>query len=271
MLRALFANRFLLRSMVVRDLRGRYAGSAMGLAWTVIHPIVLLALYTFVFGFVLRIRANPVVDPLKEPWGGSETLTFTLYLLCGLLPWLAFQESVLRAQTSVVESANLIKKMPFPSEILPVTVTLTAFLHFLAALALYTLFAASVGSLTLWPFVYLPLVLVLQLAFSLGLAFLACAGFVYFRDLGHILGLLLHAWFYLTPIVYPPNLVPAWIQPVFRFNPMHHLMKMYRAIFFHQSAPPGRSLIAFTLAALVCCWVGAKVFASTKRGFADVV
>jgi len=253
--------------MVVRDLRGRYAGSAMGLAWTVIHPIVLLALYTFVFGFVLRIRA----DALQQAWGGSETLTFTLYLLCGLLPWLAFQDAVLRAQTSVVESSNLIKKMPFPSEVLPTTVTLTAFLHFLAALALYTIFAASMGQLALWPFAYLPLVLALQLLFSLGLAFLSSAAFVYFRDIGHILGLALHAWFYLTPVVYPPTLVPAWVQPLFRFNPMHHLMKMYRAIFFHQSAPPLRSLIAFTLAALVCWLVGAKVFERAKRGFADVV
>jgi len=252
--------------MVARDLRGRYAGSAMGLAWTVIHPMVLLGLYTFVFGFVLKIRPGT-----PGPWGGSETLTFTLYLLCGLLPWLAFQDSVLRAQTSVVESSNLIKKMPFPSEILPTTVTLTAFLHFLAALVLYTVFAASVGHLTPGPFAYLPLILALQLIFSLGLAFLSSAVFVYFRDLGHILGLALHAWFYLTPIVYPPNMVPPVLQPILRFNPMHHLMKMYRAIFFHHAAPPGRSLAAFTLAALVCWLVGAKVFNSAKRGFADEV
>ena len=191
-----------------RDFRGRYAGSFFGLAWSFAHPLWQLALFSFVFSFVLRI-----------PLTGERTEHFALFLFCGLLPWMALHEGVARGATAITDNAMLVKKLSFPSELLPLTVVLTGTIHMLIGLGLFITILALVGDLSPGSLPWLLLALPLQLALTAGLALLLAAVNVAVRDTSQLLGIALQAWFYLTPIVYPQALMPERVRGWLLFNP----------------------------------------------------
>ncbi|HEX2164403.1 MAG TPA: ABC transporter permease [Thermoanaerobaculia bacterium] len=234
---------FLLRSLVARDFRGRYAGSLLGLLWSFVHPLWLLALYTFVFATVLKVSLL-----------GERTETFGVFLFAGLLPWTAVHEGVLRGATAITDNAPLVKKVRFPSAVLVLTVVVAALLHQAIALGVFLVVLALLGEPS---GAGLPLLLVavpLQVALTLGLALGLSAVNVFFRDVPQVLGLALNAWFFLTPIVYPLHLVPEWFRPWLELNPLTALVDLYRQALLGDALalPGGTGALAVTSLVILC-------------------
>jgi ABC-type polysaccharide/polyol phosphate export permease len=169
-LRRVGHQRYLIFNFVARDLKSRYIGSLMGLFWAVVHPLVLLLCYTFVFSIVFKIRA-----------GTLATGNFAIFLFCGILPWLYFQDTVLRCCNSLVENSNLIKKTVFPSEILPISLALSNVVTHLFGLAILLIVLVFSG-LLVWTSLFLPVYLFLLVVLSLGLGWLCAALQVFLRD-----------------------------------------------------------------------------------------
>lgn len=257
----LWRNRGLIRSLVRRDIHGRYRGSFAGLFWTVLNPLLLMTTYFFVFGVVLQAR-----------FGGDPSRSgFVLYFLCGMLPWLAFSEAAGRAPFVVLEQRNLVKKLVFPLEILPANLGLAALVTEFFALGVFLVgLLAARGGVPLSA-LWLPVLLVPQLLFTMGLCWFLAALGVYVRDLGQVMGFLLTLWFFLTPICYPMESLPAWSIETLSYNPIFTLVAAYRRIFLEGCAPAWGPLAAFWLVAIALWVLGHAWFYKLKRSFADVI
>ena len=208
--RVLISHRQAIQIFVNRDIRGRYINSALGLWWAVIQPLALLALYTFVFSGIMSVRLN----------GSGSTGEFALYAFCGLLPWLAVRDALTRSASVLLDQTPLIKKVVFPSEILPVHLVLSALVVEIVGLVVFLAVVIVGGRLPGWSLLLLPIVIALQFFFMTGIAWLLATLAVYLRDVRQVVGLVLTLWMFLTPIVYPASLVPARFQWVLDINPM---------------------------------------------------
>lgn len=251
---------FLLRELVRRDFQGRYAGSLLGFVWSFVQPLFLLGLYYFVFATVLKV-----------PLVGERTENFALFLFAGLLPWMAFQEGVSRGTTAVTDNAVLVKKLTFPSEVLVLAVASAALLHEGIAAAVFLLVVAVLGQLAPLSLPWLLVAVPLQLALTLGLGFFLSSLNVLFRDISQMLGLLLMAWFFLTPIVYPMALVPEWLQPWIASNPLTVLVSLYRLAFFGGVQVPLWQLAGLGVVSVLCCVGGLALFRRLKPTFVDEI
>lgn len=257
--RAVWRARAVVAALVARDLRGRYVGSTLGLFWSVVNPLAQLAIYTFVFSTVLSVRF------------GTSDMPFVLYLAAALFPWLAFQESVLRSATCLVDNSVLVKRVVFPIEVLPVQIAVTALVHQLIALVLLLGLMVALGVSPHLSLLALPLLVVLQLLLTIGIGWTVAALHVYFRDTAQLLGVLFPMWFYLTPIIYPTQLVPAGLRPVLALNPLSALVEAYRDVLLHGVVPFGARELWLAAVSLGALALGAVVFTRARRDFADLV
>jgi ABC-type polysaccharide/polyol phosphate export permease len=277
--------RELLSAFILRELRARFRGSILGGFWMVLQPVVFLAVYYTVFLKILHIRMieqlpeatvatlDPnIVELLKTELNRMSALA----MFVALIPWTSMSECIMRATGTIFENGNMIKKVAFPSELLPVYLVgynlvniAVGFCVFVAASAL------TVGvwpSLTLLPL--LPVVMLLQGVFMLGIAYLISTATVFVRDLIQLVPLVMTVWFFFTPIFYLG--LPADAQQyewLFQFNPVYHLMALYRAIFIFQPATPSgfpwASLGIFAAVAFALAFVGYRTFLRFKADFAD--
>jgi len=254
-------NRSLIRTMVRRDILGRYRGSFGGVYWTILNPLLLMLTYFFVFGLVLRTRFGN--DPSRAG--------FALYFLAGMLPWLAFSEAAGRAPTVMMEHRNFVKKLVFAVETLPINLVVSGLVTEVFALLLFTigvfLVRGSVPASVLW----LPVLILPQVLFTAGICWFLAALGVFVRDLGQVIGFLLTLWFFLTPICYPDASLPAAALPLLRKNPMFVLVRGYRAIFLEHHAPDFAPLWKLSVLALVVFVVGHAWFYKLRRSFADII
>jgi lipopolysaccharide transport system permease protein len=259
--RTVACNWSLIRSLVRRDILGRYRGSFGGVFWTILNPLLLMLTYFFVFGIVLRTRFGN--DPSRTG--------FVLYFLAGMLPWLAFSEAVGRAPYVVLEHRNFVKKLVFPVEVLPVVQTIAGLVTQAFALGIFVigLLAArgAVPATALW----LPLLLIPQLMLTLGVAWFLAALGVFVRDLGQINGFLLTLWFFLTPICYPEASLDKQVLWIFSKNPLFVLVRGYRAIFLEGQAPAFSPLWKLWIVSAVVLLVGHAWFYKLRKTFADVI
>lgn len=260
-LRKMALQRHLIKNFVVRDLQGRYVGSVMGIFWSLVHPAVLLISYTFVFSIVLNVR----------PWPETGTSSFAVYLICGLLPWLFFQDAVSRACTVIVDHARILRKTIFPTEILPIVVLLSSLFNHAIGFGILFLVLLTVMHTISWLVLLLPLYLFVLMLFTLGLGWLLASLQVFVRDTAQILSVALTFWFWLTPIFYNEKLIPSAFQTVIRLNPLAHVVVAYRDCLLRQQMPDLRALGWLTLVALLMLGLGGWVFRTTKREFADVL
>ncbi len=249
---------FLLRELVVRDLQSRYTGSLLGLLWAFVHPLWQLALFSFVFSFVLRV-----------PLAGEATASFPIFLFAGLLPWLGVQEGVARATSAVSDNASLVKKLRFPSQLLVASTVLSALVHQGIALAVFAGILGLRGELVPAALLWLIPAALAQLALTGGLGLLCSSLQVYFRDVGQLVGIALSAWFYLTPIVYPLALVPERFRALLVYNPLAALVGLYRTALLGGSPPPAGALWALAGGALGLLGVGYALFRHLSPGFPD--
>ena len=255
---SIWRNRSLIRSMVRRDVAGRYAGSYAGAFWTIIHPLLMMLTYWFVFGVVLRARFR----------GDSP---FVLYFLAGMLPWLAFSEAAGRAPTIVWEHSNFVKKLVFPLEILPVNLTAAGLFSEFFGLAIFFLGMVAFGITPTQTALWLPVLLVPQVLFTLGVSWFLAALGVFFRDLGQFIGFLLTVWFFITPICYDESYLPEDQRWLFELNPIFVLVRAYRSILLEGSPPESTPLIALSIGSAVVFLFGYGWFYKLKRQFADLV
>ncbi|HLY19110.1 MAG TPA: ABC transporter permease [Bryobacteraceae bacterium] len=254
-------NRSLIRTMVRRDILGRYRGSFGGVFWTILNPLLLMLTYFFVFGVVLRTRFGS--DPSRAG--------FALYFLAGMLPWLAFSEAAGRSPTVMLEHRNFVKKLVFAVETLPLNLVVSGLVSQAFALLLFMagLFLArgSVPATVLW----LPLLIVPQVLFTAGVCWFLAALGVFVRDLGQVIGFLLTLWFFLTPICYPEASLPGAVLPLLAKNPMFVLVRGYRAILLEGHAPLWSSLWKLWIASAAVFILGHAWFYKLRRSFADII
>jgi len=260
-LAGLARNRSLIWRFVRRDLAARYRGSIGGGAWSVIQPLILLALFNFVFAEILKVRLGPEVG----------TSSFPLFLFCGILPWQALAESLSRSTTTLLENATLIKKNLFPVEVLPVTLAASGVVAQMIG-TLILVAALWVGGHGLSPVaLMLPVLLALQFMLMVGLGWILASLNVFVRDIGQVLGAVLTLWVFLTPIFYPPSAYPPRFAFLVAINPLAILVEGYRDIFLRGAAPPATAFLTLALFAGSALAAGHWIFGRLRPGFADVV
>jgi lipopolysaccharide transport system permease protein len=261
-LQRLFRYRSLIQTLVVRELKARYRGSVLGFFWSFVNPLLLLLVYTFVFSVVLRgFRPVDIGGP------------YALFLFCGLLPWIWFSSALLESSNSLIVGGGLIKKVLFPAEVLPIVAVLSNMIHFLLALPVLTVFLIYYRApLSLGEVAWFPLVILVQLTLTLGLALLLSALTVHFRDLKDLLGNLLTLWFFSTPIIYPMAMVPAGGKFLMDLNPVAHLAISYQEILFYDG-PYGhwKWLLAVAVGSVGVFLVGYALFDRLRDSFAEEV
>ena len=263
-LRNFHQQRFLLEQMIRRDVTQRYRGSFLGILWSVITPLLMLVIYTFVFSVVFQARWRP--DQHNLPMG-----EFALTLLAGLIPFNYFSEVLNRSTAIVVNHSNYVKKVVFPLEILTVMISGTALINSLINLGIFILgsliFLGKVPvTIFLLPLVYLPLALL-----CLGIGwFLASIG-VYIRDVGLVVTVITQVLFFITPIFYPISSVPEALRPLVMLNPLTAIVENFRLVALWGEMPAWNSLLVWSIIGFVLVEIGYIWFIGTKKGFADVI
>jgi ABC-type polysaccharide/polyol phosphate export permease len=221
-LRKLPRYRGLIQSLVARELKARYRGSVLGFFWSFINPLLLLSIYSFVFSVVLPGTRPPSIEP------------YALFMFCGILPWTWFSASLSEASGVLMSSGNLIKKVLFPAEILPIVTVLANMVHFFLGLPILGAFLLYYRApLQLSELVWFPVVVFVQWLLTTGFAFLLSALTVHFRDIRDILSNLLTFWFFATPIIYPMSEAPGFGRALLNANPVTHLVISYQEILFY--------------------------------------
>jgi lipopolysaccharide transport system permease protein len=263
--REIAANRSLLLSFVARELRARYAGSAMGVFWAVIHPLIMLLLYIAVFSTLTRGATVSV---------SGHAANYAVFLCPALLAWNWMNESLMGACQSVTGNASLIRRVAFPVGILPVASLVAGLLPFLAAMALFLVFAAMVGAFHPISLVLLPPLILLQAALMTGPAYLLASLNVAVRDTAQILMAGLQVLFWSSPIVYEQKTLEAalpWTRWWFELNPVAHLMAAYRDVIVAHRIPSAGRLLYLLILALILHDAGRRIFQHARRRFADDV
>jgi lipopolysaccharide transport system permease protein len=254
-------NRNLIRTMVRRDVLGRYRGSFGGAFWTVLNPLILMLTYFFVFGVVLRTRFPN--DPSRAG--------FALYFLAGMLPWLAVSEAAGRAPTVMLEHRNFVKKLVFPVETLPVNLVTAGLVSEAFGVALFLLGSYLARGYVPGSIVWLPLLVVPQILLTAGLCWFLAALGVFVRDLAQINGFLLTLWFFLTPICYPEASLPGKALWILSKNPMFVLVRAYRDALLEGRAPAFHSLWKLCAVSAVIFILGHAWFYKLRKSFADLM
>jgi ABC-type polysaccharide/polyol phosphate export permease len=257
----LFRYRGLIQTLVVRDLKARYRGSVLGFFWSFVNPLLLLLIYNFVFTKVLVGIHSKEMEP------------YALFMFCGILPWTWFSSSLLESSNTLIAGGNLIKKVLFPAEVLPIVTVLANMVHFclgLPILAVFLIyFQRPVDPLEL---LWFPVIVLVQLVLTVGLALFLSAMTVHFRDLKDLLGNLLTLWFFATPIIYPMLEAPENMRWWLNLNPITHLMISYQEVLFFPG-PHGhwKWLVALGAASVVVFLIGYFVFDRLRDSFAEEV
>jgi ABC-type polysaccharide/polyol phosphate export permease len=260
-LAALVRYRGLIQTLVARDLKARYRGSVLGFFWSFINPLLYLLIYTFVFTIVLPGIHPPEIEP------------YALFMFVGILPWTWFSSSLTEASGVLISGGNLIKKVLFPAEVLPIVTVLANMVHFFLGLPILAAFLIYYRRpLDPIELLWFPVIVLVQLLLTLGLALLLSALTVHFRDIRDLLGNLLMFWFFATPIIYPMQMAPGRFRTFLNLNPMTHLVISYQEVLFYVG-PHGhwKWLLALGVASIGVFLVGYFVFDRLRDSFAEEV
>jgi lipopolysaccharide transport system permease protein len=251
MFKPLWDYRGFILGSVKREFQSKYRNSLLGAAWTVLNPLAMIVVYTVIFSQVMKAKL-PGVD---------STFAYSIYLCAGVITWGLFAEITGRAQNIFLDNANLLKKLSFPRLSLPIIVVLSVGLNFGIVFGLFTLFLLLTGNFPGWAFFALIPLLVLQVAFSIGLGVSLGVLNVFFRDVGQMFNVVLQFWFWLTPIVYPASILPTEARDILLgWNPMAPLVAGYQGVLVLGQWPDWHTLLMPTVVAVVLCLFGLRLF-----------
>ncbi len=245
--------RELLKNNVKKEIRGKYKNSVLGVVWTFLNPLLQLLVYALIFPLILRST---------QPY-------YVIFVCVGLIPWTFFTTSVSQSSWTVISNGNIVKKVYFPREILPISVVTSAMVNFLISTLLIIAFCFIYGLGLTKYVIFFPLVLIIQYIFQLGISFMLSSFTVYFRDLEHFVQIILQVMFYATPIVYSGDTIAQPFRTVLNLNPMTHIINGYRAIFYNQTMPNLANLGVVFILSVVICVVGYFIFRKLQKGFAE--
>lgn len=251
----------LILSLTRRELAARYRGSILGILWALLTPVVMIAIFTLLFAGIFKAKFN----------ANDSQWDYALYLFCGLLPWNAFQESLQLSSNTIVAHSNLVKRVVFPLETLPVSQTLAAVANQMFGTVALVIGTAILRHEVHATIVFLPILVILQIVATLGGAWLLASLGVFVRDIVQGITLLLMAWMYLTPIIYPESVVPERYRPFINLNPFTPLVRSYRRVLLDGGQPDWWGLAYFSAFAGVSFVLGYWWFARTRKNFADVI
>jgi ABC-type polysaccharide/polyol phosphate export permease len=263
--RELIKYRQLVWTLVSRELKAKYRGTVLGFLWSFMNPLLLVIVYSVVFGFIFQPRYSNIEKPIF----------YSLFFFSGILPWTWFASSLLESANVLMIHGTLIKKIHFPVEVLPIMVVISNMVHFILGLPILILSFIILGKpLTAW-ILFLPVVLLVQLVFTMGLGFLISALTVHFRDIKDILANLLTLWFFSTPIIYPFSFHTIQNSKVLKtllsLNPMTHIIEAYQYLFFYGELPHYKRLSVTIVVGLICFYIGYLIFDKLRDTFVEEV
>lgn len=263
MLNSLFQHRYLVFQMIQREVLQRYRGSYMGFIWAFIHPVLMLLVYMFVFGVVMRIK-----------WGvaGHDDVQFGVIMFAGLLVHGLLGEVLTGSASLIVGNPQYVKKVVFPLQILPVITVGSALVHLLTGLCILLIIALLTGTHLQWTAFYAPLVIVPFLILMLGVSWLLSAVCVFVRDLAQMIGVIVTVLLFLAPILYPLSSVPPQLQTLMLWlNPLTVVVEQLRAVVLFGQAPNWLHLSVYSVISVVVMVFGYWFFMRTREAFADVI
>lgn len=249
----LYEYRELLKSSIKKDVGGKYKNSVLGVLWSFLYPLLQIAVYAIVFSLIMR----------------SNMENYTVFVCCGLIPWNFFSTAISRSSFTMIENGNILKKVYFPREILPISVVTSEAVNFVISTIIILAFVLGTGMGLTWYVIFYPVILLIQYILLIGISLFVSSITVYFRDLQHFIGIALQLLFYATPIVYATNIIPESYQWILRLNPMTFIIDGYRSIFYYQQQPDFISLGITLLVSLILCVVGYLLFSKLQKRFAE--
>ena len=254
-IKEIYTYRHMLKTLVKQDIKGRYKGSVLGFLWTLLNPLLMLAVYSVVFQFVFK----------------SNIEHYPIYLFICLMPWNAFANTIAIGTVSVTNGASIIKKVYFPREVLPLAVVISNTIQyfFSAVIIIIALLVSGVG--LSWYALFLPVIVLIQAIFSYGLIMMLSAANVYIRDVQYIMNPVMMIWMYASPILYNISMVPEKYQGLYKLNPKVHIMGAYQSILYNKTWPDFKSLGIVTLVAIAFLILGWLVYSKLQRRFAEEV
>ncbi len=262
-MKSLVINRQLILQMTRREVLGRYKGSIFGMTWSLINPILMLSIYTFVFSVVFKVR-----------WGedamDSKT-QFALLVFVGMIVLGLFTEAVNRSPSLIIANSNYVKKVVFPLEILPIITLCAALVHTLISLLVLAMALLVINHQIHWTFVLAPIVLGPLLLFTLGITWALAALGVFIRDIGQTISILTTILMFISPVFYPVSALPSRFQGVMMLNPLTFIIEQCRVVTIDGQMPDWFGLVIYTLISLLIMWLGYAWFQKTRKGFADVL
>ena len=260
-LRQLFRYRALVQSLVARELTARYRGSILGFFWSFINPLLLLLIYTFVFSQVMPVARTAGIDH------------FSVFLFCGILPWTWFSSSLIESSSALITGGNLIRKVLFPAEVLPLVTVFAGLVHFCLGLLILAAFVVYEGvPVTPLDLLWLPLVMAVQWTLTAGLALFLSAVTVHFRDIRDLLTNVLTLWFFATPIIYPLANASPGARRLLDLNPFTHLAVAYQEVLYVPGPfRPGDKFLVLIVVSVLVLMAGYFVFDRLRDTLAEEV
>ena len=249
----LYDYREMLKTSIKKDIGGKYKNSFLGVLWSFVNPLLQIIVYAIIFPLIMK----------------SDIEYYVVFMVCGLIPWNYFSTVINRTSFTMIENGNIIKKVYFPREILPISVVTSETVTFLISSILILLFTLGYGLGLTINIVFYPLILLVQYVLLIGISLIVSSVTVYFRDLQHFIGVLLQLFFYATPIVYAVDVIPANFRWILKFNPMTYIIEGYRDIFWGQTAPDISTLLIVLAIGIVLCIVGYLIFNKLQKRFAE--
>lgn len=250
----LYNYRQMIFSLVGKELRSRYKGSVLGFLWTFINPLLQLGVYTLLFSVILK----------------SDIEKYYIFLFVGLVPWIFFSTCLSAGCSCILFNANLITKIYFPREVMPVSFVTSAFVNmlysFIVVLAVIIFTGYGINILAL---LCLPLFFIIEYILSLGITLILCSITVYIRDFAHIMGILTMLLQFLSPVMYSSSRIPENLRPIFNLNPMAPVLEGYRQILYYKHVPDFSTLGSSILFALILIAIGEFIFSALQKGFAE--
>lgn len=251
--KSLYDYRELLKTSVKKDVGGKYKHSFLGILWSFVNPLLQIIVYAIIFPLIMR----------------SNIEYYVVFMVCGLIPWNYFSTVINRASFTMIENGNILKKVYFPREILPLSVVTSETITFLISSIIIVCFVLGYGLGITINIVFYPILLFVQFVLLLGISLFVSSITVYFRDLQHFIGVLLQLFFYATPIVYSVESIPENFQWILKYNPMTYIIEGYRDIFYYQTMPEIGTLLIVLVIGILLCVTGYIVFNKLQKKFAE--